>query len=83
MLVLDLGNKLAGVLGEAAQAEPVKTELVANRSQITQFVPDSVINNGNDINIKAIIYVNNLVAMNSPRINFSGFLQKRKRSFLV
>ncbi|MCB0395769.1 MAG: peptide MFS transporter [Flavobacteriales bacterium] len=52
-----LGNKLAGSLGEAAQSEPVKVELIAEKPALQPFVADSVINKDDDFSIRSTVYL--------------------------
>lgn len=52
------GNKLAGSIGEAAQAAPVNIELVANKDAVIPYVmEDSLIQKDEDFNLKANIYL--------------------------
>jgi dipeptide/tripeptide permease len=52
-----LGNKLAGSIGEAAQAEPVKINLVASQDELSGLVPDSFILHDKDFQIRSEIYL--------------------------
>lgn len=61
-----LGNKLAGIIGEASQSEPVKIEFVADADALTEFNrADTLVANDKAFAIKAKIYLeqNELVAV--------------------
>ncbi|SHE72191.1 proton-dependent oligopeptide transporter, POT family [Psychroflexus salarius] len=57
-----LGNKVAGVIGESSQAEPIKIELTANESQIKPFVKnaekDSIFIQNKGFRIESDAYLN-------------------------
>ena len=53
------GNKLAGTIGEAAQAEPVKIEFIASPEQVKPFLTDSLVELDKDFILKANIYEEN------------------------
>ncbi len=50
------GNKLAGSIGEAAQAEPVEINLIASQADLISYGDTSATNNDKDFTIKANIY---------------------------
>lgn len=52
-----LGSKVAGVVGEASQAEPVKISIVAENDQITPWVEDSVFNNAENLKFDGEAYL--------------------------
>ena len=52
------GNKLAGSIGESAQAKPVNIELIAAKEAVTPYMlEDSLIQKDKDFNLKANIYL--------------------------
>jgi POT family proton-dependent oligopeptide transporter len=55
-----LGNKLASEIGEAAQTEPIKIELIADKAQVNQFMTTDddkkLIDEDKNINIRCDIY---------------------------
>ena len=55
------GNKLAGTIGEASQAEPIEIALTASPTDIKPFLPaqDSLIEKDKDFILKANIYSEN------------------------
>jgi POT family proton-dependent oligopeptide transporter len=59
-----LGNKLAGAIGESAQAEPIKVEVKAEKDQLTQFVADTTIENGHNFELHG-----DLTVVNQNQIN--------------
>ncbi len=56
-----LGNKMAGVIGEFSQGEPITVNLTANSSQVTNQlqINDSIVSANEDFKIDAEIYKNN------------------------
>lgn len=56
-----LGNKVAGIVGEVSQSEPIKMEIVASVDELTPFLDpaDSILVNGENFKINAIIYPEN------------------------
>lgn len=73
------GNKLAGTIGEAAQAEPVEIEFIANGDQVKPFLQDSTIELDKDFILKANIYeeAGKIQLFNNQGDNqqdFSGFI---------
>lgn len=50
------GNKLAGSIGESAQAEPVKIDLIASKDDLASYT-DTLIQADMDFNLKANIYL--------------------------
>ncbi|MBR9923115.1 MAG: peptide MFS transporter [Bacteroidetes bacterium] len=53
------GNKVAGTIGELTQAEPVKTELVANAGQLTPYLEGQPIDSVSTFNIVGKITLEN------------------------
>lgn len=53
-----LGNKVAGIIGEVSQSEPINIELAASPEKIQPFLQenDSALIKGEDFRIKALIY---------------------------
>ena len=50
------GNKLAGSIGEAAQAEPVEINLVASKADLAKYADMGAVNEDKDFTLKANIY---------------------------
>jgi len=50
------GNKIAGSIGEASQAEPITMELTASVEQLSPFVEDSVLRKGKNFEIEGDLY---------------------------
>ncbi len=50
------GNKLAGSIGESAQAEPVKIDLIASKDDLANYT-DTLLQADMDFNLKANIYL--------------------------
>ena len=74
------GNKLAGTIGEAAQAEPVAIELIANPGQIKPFLQDSIIEKDGNFVLKANIFEEDGTIR---LINNQGDNQQDFRSFIT
>ncbi|MEX0967794.1 MAG: peptide MFS transporter [Bacteroidia bacterium] len=71
-----LGNKVAGAIGEAAQAEPVKVELTASRDQMLAYVPDSIINKSQNFQIVADVKIENgQVILMKDGTDFNRFIE--------
>lgn len=53
-----LGNKVAGIVGEASQSEPIKMEITASPEDLSPFLDpaDSVLAHGKNFKIKTEIY---------------------------
>lgn len=53
-----LGNKVAGIIGEVSQSEPIQIELAASREELTPFLPveDSIIIKEENFKLNTIIY---------------------------
>lgn len=52
------GNKLAGSIGESAQATPIKIELIAGKEQVLPYImEDSLLQKDKDFNLKGNIYL--------------------------
>ena len=64
-----LGNKLAGAIGESAQAEPIKVEVKAEKDQLTQFVADTMIEKGYNFELHGDL---NIVNQNQIQVNKDG-----------
>lgn len=54
-----LGNKLAGVIGEASQSEPIYSEVHTNYDGQGGFIPDTTLANAGIFEIEGIAYVEN------------------------
>jgi len=54
-----LGNKLAGVIGESSQAEPIKTEIAANYQGQGNFYADTTFAKAGIFEVKGITYLDN------------------------
>ena len=54
-----LGNKLAGVIGESSQAEPIKTEIAANYQGQGGFYADTTFAKAGIFKVKGITYLDN------------------------
>ena len=54
-----LGNKVAGVVGEASQTAPIKTKIETTYDGVTQFVPDSSMQHASNFTIKGLAYLEN------------------------
>lgn len=54
-----LGNKLAGAIGSASQTKPVEIELVADKSQLTPYVADSIFDEGANFKLSGDLAVEN------------------------
>ena len=52
-----LGNKVAGVIGESSQAEPIYTEVQSNYDGQGGFVPDTTLAKAGNIDIKGLAYI--------------------------
>jgi len=54
------GNKLAGSIGEASQSEPIKTELIANKTDLRQYnQADTLVAIDKGFEIKAKLFLEN------------------------
>ena len=51
-----LGNKLAGVIGEVSQTEPIKTEINTNFEGLGGFVPDSTLAKAGIFELEGLAY---------------------------
>ena len=53
-----LGNKVAGIIGEVSQSEPINIELVASEERVTPFLKanDSALIKREDFKLNAIVY---------------------------
>mgnify|MGYP001801079403 CR=1 FL=1 len=77
------GNKLAGEIGEAAQATPVEINLVASKTQLLQYADAATIAEDKDFVLKANIYEKDgqLVLLDNTKANrgdakdYSGVLE--------
>ena len=56
-----LGNKMAGIIGEFSQSEPVKIELTASKSDLMPFLEtkDSTLIKGENFELKTLMYPEN------------------------
>lgn len=54
-----LGNKLAGVIGESSQTEPIKSEVHTNYDGAGGFIPDTTLANAGIFSIEGIAYLEN------------------------
>lgn len=54
-----LGNKVAGAIGEASQAEPIKAELHQNFEGQGGFVADTTLAKAGNFNIEGLAYIQN------------------------
>jgi proton-dependent oligopeptide transporter, POT family len=70
-----LGNKLAGSIGESAQAEPVKIELTAAKEAITPYAGEQIAEDKN-FTLKGNIYLTN-----DKQISIVNLDEKDKRAF--
>jgi POT family proton-dependent oligopeptide transporter len=71
-----LGNKLAGAIGESAQAEPIKVEVKAEKDQLTQFVADTMIEKGHNFELHGDLTIvnQNQIQVNKDGQNLSEFI---------
>lgn len=53
-----LGNKLAGIVGEVSQSEPIAINLTASEGELAFFLDpqDSVLVNGDDFSLRTVVY---------------------------
>lgn len=76
------GNKLAGSIGEAAQATPVKIELTADKEAVIPYMlEDSLIQKDKDFTLKANIYLTE--ANDVKIINYAEENDKSFREFIA
>ena len=86
-----LGNKLAGVIGEASQGEPTSIELTASANEISPFLEkeDSVLVKDKDFRLNTLIYAENgeLVAIeektNEPVLGLIAFEKEEGKQEVI
>ncbi len=56
-----LGNKVAGIVGEASQSEPINIELTASKADLQPFLnpADSILAKGQNFKLRALMYPEN------------------------
>jgi POT family proton-dependent oligopeptide transporter len=52
-----LGNKVAGVIGEASQSEPIYAAMSVNYDGIASYVPDSILTKADNFDITGLAWV--------------------------
>lgn len=86
-----LGNKVAGIVGEVSQSEPIKLEITAPPQSFSPFLhpADSVLAEGKNFKIKTVIYPvdGELTAVsagtNEPVLNLVKFQKPERREKIM
>jgi proton-dependent oligopeptide transporter, POT family len=79
-----LGNKVAGVIGESSQTEPIYAAISVNYDGISNFVPDSIRTNADNFDITGLAWIDPSgeiqFSNNEGTSSITGFVQLDQRN---